>query len=283
MHNITTLRPGEHFMFKGFEWVCLDPHHPDGGVLAIMAKPWAEDVKFCPSGKFVDEKGNENNYRTSNVRGVLSDMAIAVFKRKGLLSHTVDLVADNGDRAYGTVRDEVFILTCNEYRKYRDFIPHYDSWIWTATPWYCGDKDSDAGCARYVRGVDTEGRLGSNGAYHAGAVAPACILNPAALNLRQSIAIVEERKEKENVNQQKEPHCGEFDAVGVSDIDIMPTIDPESLRPTAHWIDRGYVCGEHEYECSACHETEWRTSASRMKYCMFCGARMQGCKDGERK
>lgn len=26
MHNITTLRPGEHFMFKGFEWCCLDPH-----------------------------------------------------------------------------------------------------------------------------------------------------------------------------------------------------------------------------------------------------------------
>lgn len=68
------------------------------------------------------------------------------------------------------------------------------------------------------------------------------------------------------------PDCGEFDAVGVSDIDIMPTIDPESLRPTAHWIKRGHVCGENEYECSACHQTEWRTSANRMKYCMFCGA-----------
>ena len=26
MTNITTLRPGEHFMFKDFEWVCLDPN-----------------------------------------------------------------------------------------------------------------------------------------------------------------------------------------------------------------------------------------------------------------
>ena len=57
-------------------------------------------------------------------------------------------------------------------------------------------------------------------------------------------------------------------------IDEQPDFDPESLRPTAHWIKRGYVCGENEYECSACHGTEWRTSASRMKYCMFCGARM---------
>lgn len=54
----------------------------------------------------------------------------------------------------------------------------------------------------------------------------------------------------------------------------IPTIDPESMRPTAHWIKRGYVCGENEYECSACHQTEWRTSASCMKYCMFCDARM---------
>lgn len=195
MTNITTLHPGEHFMFKTFEWVCLDPNHPDGGVLAIMAEPWARDVKFCPSDKFADEKGNRNNYRTSNVRGILSDMANAVFKRKNLLSHTVDLVSDNGDRAYGTVHDFVFILTCDEYRKYREFIPHYDSWVWTATPWYCGDKDSATGAASYVRCVNVYGQFGGDNEYIGGAVAPACILNPKSLNLRQSMAYVEEVSE----------------------------------------------------------------------------------------
>lgn len=63
-------------------------------------------------------------------------------------------------------------------------------------------------------------------------------------------------------------------------VDDAPTVDPESLRPTAEWIDRGYVCGEHEYECSACHETEWRTSEKRMKYCMFCGKRMVNTNEG---
>ena len=192
MTNITTLQPGEHFMFKGFEWVCLDPNHPDGGLLAIMAEPWAKEVKLCPSDKFADEKGNWNNYRTSNVRGILSDMANAIFEKKSLLSHTVDLVADNGDRAYGTVKDTVFILTCDEYRKYRDYIPHYDSWIWTATPWWCGDEDSNTGCAAIVRSVDIDGRFGCVGACLIGAVAPACILNPKSLNLRQSMAFVEE-------------------------------------------------------------------------------------------
>lgn len=195
MTNITTLRPGEHFMFKNFEWVCLDPNHPDGGVLAIMAEPLAKEVKFCPGVSFSDEKGNWNNYRTSNVRGILSDMANAVFEEKSLLSHTVDLVADNGDRAYGTVKDAVFILTCDEYRKYREFIPHYDSWIWTATPLDCGDKDSDMGGAFYVRGVGTDGRMSSHNACSNSAVAPACILNPKSINLRQSMAYVEEVSE----------------------------------------------------------------------------------------
>lgn len=195
MTNITTLRPGEHFMFKGFEWICLDPHHPDGGVMVVMAKPWAKEVKFCPSDKFTDEKGNWNNYRTSNVRGVLSDMANVVFGGKGLLPHIVDLVADNGDRNYGTVQDFVFILTCDEYRKYCDFIPHYDNWIWTATPWFCGDENSDTGGAIHVRRVTTGGQLYDSRAYISGAIATACVLNPESLNLRQSMAFVEEASE----------------------------------------------------------------------------------------
>ena len=81
MTNITALRPGEHFMFKSFEWVCLDPNHHDGGVLAIMAKPLAEDVKFSPNDKFADEKGNWNNYRTSNVRRNLSAVANELHNR----------------------------------------------------------------------------------------------------------------------------------------------------------------------------------------------------------
>lgn len=196
MTNITTLRPGEHFMFKNFEWVCLDPNHPDGGVLAIMAKQWAKDVKFCPSDKFADEKGNWNNYRTSLIREILNDSLAKKLRANklgdNLLLHTVYLVADNGDRAYGAVADLVFILTCDEYRKYSDYIPRYDSWIWTATPWNCGDKDSDTDVAINVRFVYPGGQLDYIDADDSNAVAPACILNPKLLNLRQSMAYVEE-------------------------------------------------------------------------------------------
>lgn len=196
MTNITTLRPGEHFMFKGFEWVCLDPHHPDGGVLAIMAKPWRNGLKFCPDEQYADEKGNWNNYRTSLLRKEVLGLG-KVIGAKNLKPHKLDLVADNGDKAYNeyAVMGDVFILTCDEYRKYRDYIPHYDSWIWTATPWYCGDKNSGMGYASSVHLVLAGGQLGRSSAGESHAVAPACILNPAALNLRQGMAYVEEVSE----------------------------------------------------------------------------------------
>lgn len=50
----------------------------------------------------------------------------------------------------------------------------------------------------------------------------------------------------------------------------------EDVAPVRHgrWIKRGYVCGNSEFICSVCGESEWRPSSSRMKYCMFCGAKM---------
>ena len=71
------------------------------------------------------------------------------------------------------------------------------------------------------------------------------------------------------------PECGEFDAVGVSDIDIMPTIDPESLRPTAKWIvTKTAVCGMYRYECSSCGALRFRATALHLNYCQDCGKRM---------
>lgn len=48
------------------------------------------------------------------------------------------------------------------------------------------------------------------------------------------------------------------------------------ISPVRHgrWLTIGYACGETEYQCSVCKETEWRISSSRLKYCPFCGAKM---------
>lgn len=48
-----------------------------------------------------------------------------------------------------------------------------------------------------------------------------------------------------------------------------------ALGHEAYSCDVQEPSGGH-HECSECHETEWRTSDSRMKWCMFCGAKMDG-------
>ena len=75
------------------------------------------------------------------------------------------------------------------------------------------------------------------------------------------------------------PECGEFDAVAVDDIDCMPTIDPESLRPTANWINETDAVGDPIiWTCSACKEPivlyEGTPIENAYNYCPTCGARM---------
>lgn len=45
------------------------------------------------------------------------------------------------------------------------------------------------------------------------------------------------KKKSSKMMFEKATGFGSFDAVGVLDIDAAPTIDPESLRPTAEWIE----------------------------------------------
>ena len=52
----------------------------------------------------------------------------------------------------------------------------------------------------------------------------------------------------------------------------MPAADVAPVR-RGHWIKRGYACGEAEFECSHCHEIEWR--ANETDYCPNCGAKME--------
>ena len=62
-----------------------------------------------------------------------------------------------------------------------------------------------------------------------------------------------------------------LDAIG--EIERVPAAEPVRR---GHWINRGYVCGEYEWECSVCGESEWRGSTIGLYYCPNCGAKMDG-------
>lgn len=97
------------------------------------------------------------------------------------------MVADNGDDRYGTVTDRVFILSCDEYRKYRKHVPLLPEWMWTCTPWYI----SDAGDSGSVRIVYYAGFLYNHYAHYSYGVAPACVFNPKNLKLHRQVQMVE--------------------------------------------------------------------------------------------
>jgi|GEM_PF-2038857 len=90
---------------------------------------------------------------------------------------------------------------------------------------------------------------------------------PGASQPKESVRLIdanELRKRTVKVCFPDAPDCIEFDAVGACIIDIMPTIDPESLRPTAHWISvKDRLPAKHEcvliYD-SVCHNIymAWR-------------------------
>lgn len=155
------LMVGEHFTYEGIEWICLDVI--DGNYLAITAKVWQE-LPFDINSK--------NNWKESSLRRDLNDEFLDKLNKKHLVKQTSDLIADNGDKAYGTTEDYVTILSCDQYRKYRELVPLFGEWMWTLTPWSC-----NCGISNYVRSVIPGGVIGNYNALGSNGVAPVCLFS----------------------------------------------------------------------------------------------------------
>ena len=168
------LNIGEHFIYNGIEFICLDII--DGNYLAMTAKPWAE-IPF--------DTNNHNDWRKSSLRRVLNTDFLELLDKKHLVMQTSDLIADNGDKAYGTSEDYVTILSCDQYRKYRDIVPLFEEWMWTLTPWSC-----NASTSYTVRVVYTPGIVGSINARDSYGVAPACLFSSQNLKLCRQAHLV---------------------------------------------------------------------------------------------
>lgn len=176
--DIRTLSPGDCFFFKGYDWIVLD-NNVDGGVMAIMAYAWN-------GGKYCFDEDGDNNYAKSSLRRKLFNELLPILGEDNLISHEVDLVADNGDDRYGKITDRLFILSCDEYRKYRKNVPLLPEWMWTCTPWYISDTGSSHG----VRSVRSTGSLFGYDADYSSGVAPACVFNPNNLKVKKDICLI---------------------------------------------------------------------------------------------
>ena len=156
--DFTKIKDGEHFTYKGIEFIRLG--REQGGILCITAKIW----KTLPF-----DKDGCNNFKKASICKVLNNEFRPLLDDNDLLTYQMDLIADNGDKAYGSLCVHAGLLSADLYRKYRDYIPSYNDWIWLCTPWYC------SGLAGNVRGVNTDGTLYIYIASSANGVVPACI------------------------------------------------------------------------------------------------------------
>lgn len=154
---------GERFTRGGIEFVALGMEQ--GGVLAVVAKRLEDEMAY-------DEDGS-NDWRKSSLRKYLNEEFVKNFDKGDLLPFVSDLTSDDGMTDYDTSEDFVALLSDNLYRKYRKFMPKYDTWVWTITPWSCHPGNAGNG-----RGVGTSGALYGYYAIYGGGVAPACIFNP---------------------------------------------------------------------------------------------------------
>lgn len=170
---------GEHFTYKGIEWICLDII--DDNYLAITAQVWQE-LPF--------DVDDYNNWKESSLRRVLNDEFLGKLNKKHLVKQTSDLIADNGDKRYGSCEDYVTILSCDQYRKYRDLVPCYIEWMWTLTPGNC------IGGSIIVRYVNPAGDVNNDGACNSFGVAPVVLFSAEHLKVSRQTRLVEIKKPK---------------------------------------------------------------------------------------
>lgn len=168
------LMVGEHFTYEGIEWICLDII--DGNYLAITAKV-IDELPF--------DTENYNNWKESSLRRVLNDEFLDKLNKKHLVKQTSDLIADNGDKAYGTCEDYVTILSCDQYRKYRELVSLFDERMWTLTPWSCSSRYSHG-----VRIVYMDGDIYISHANNSYGVSPACLFSSKHLKLCRQAHLV---------------------------------------------------------------------------------------------
>ena len=182
------VRPGEHFIHDGVEYVKLD--EAAGATFALGVEATLKNVQFESDDA---EREDHNNYIGSNLEreGIrwLREQHPATFD--AMVERLVNLTTMDGMTDYGVPLASVRALTIDEYRKYRHLIPLTDDPYWLATGWTT--KRSPYSGTDYAYIINTGGSVNYNYVYFPGFAA-----RP-ALYLKSSILVSVDAEEAEKV------------------------------------------------------------------------------------
>ena len=164
---------GKKFTLAGIDWIVLDQF---GEAAFVLAADVLEEMAFNDDEHEVD--GHANDWRKASLREYLNTDFYSHLIGQGVPKDAikevpVDLTSDDGLTDYGTTNDNITLLTADQYRQYRRFIPNASDWWWLVTPYSC-----TASYSYFARFVYLDGSLVYYGAYYGNiGVRPACLLS----------------------------------------------------------------------------------------------------------
>nr|WP_296064383.1 hypothetical protein [uncultured Mediterraneibacter sp.] len=158
---------GKTITVAGITWRVLDKL--EKGYFVISDGFYGEDRKFdgsCNNWKCSDLRKELNTDLKDKIEDELGKGALVGFER--------DLLSMDGQTEYGTCKDLVSLISVDEYRKYRKFLPSTDRYWWTITP----DSTPCNNDSMWLRVVCPGGRIGNSYCYNGGyGVRPFCIFS----------------------------------------------------------------------------------------------------------
>lgn len=144
--TVADIEQGATFKWGKKEYIKLDA--TSTGCLCLAKDAWF-------NSEFDDKT---NDWSKSQLRGDIARKAAGLVPDiDKLMLFDRDLTSDDGLTRYGQCSDSVSMLTCDEYRKYRKYIPETNKWYWTIT------ASTTRDCC--VRTVDQDSSLNYDYAY----------------------------------------------------------------------------------------------------------------------
>lgn len=156
------VRQGERFKLDGVEFVKLDCDEEATFVLTADTLP-----ECCAFEDDDAEREDHNNFDRSLIQKIMErfwrEQHSPIFK--AIVERPIDLTSMDGMTTYGKPFTVARLLTIDEFRKYRRFIPLTSKPFWTATPWTTlRSPYSNANFAYYIY---TDGTVNINYVYNA--------------------------------------------------------------------------------------------------------------------
>ena len=149
---------------NGRKWKVLD--QTEKGVVCIC-----ENI----GSKRFDE--DSNNYANSEIRKYLNTKFLEEMEKavgaENIIPFERDLISLCGLKEYGTCEDKVSLISVDEYRKYREYLPRTGEWWWTLTP----DSTAGNGDEYWMTVVSPSGDVNYDECYYNCGVRPFCIFS----------------------------------------------------------------------------------------------------------